>query len=105
MSKKAKVYVHAHFAGVLEEIEKGKKYRFYYLDTYAGEPVSLTMPLSQKIYEYDRFPPFFDGLLPEGFMLDALLRGQKIDRDDFMRQIIAVGHDMVGSVTIEDFNE
>ncbi len=33
---------------------------------YHGAPVSLTMPLANKIYEFNVFPPFFEGLLPEG---------------------------------------
>jgi serine/threonine-protein kinase HipA len=66
-----------------------------------GSPVSLEMPMAQSVYEYDRFPPFFEGVLPEGFMLDSLLKGSKIDRSDFMTQIITVGHDLVGNVTVE----
>jgi serine/threonine-protein kinase HipA len=60
------------------------------------------MPISQKEYLFDRFPPFFDGLLPEGIMLEALLRNGKIDRDDHMSQLLVVGHDMVGNVTVEE---
>ncbi len=59
------------------------------------------MPTSQRIYEYDRFPSFFEGVLPEGMMLEALLRQTKIDRHDLMGQLIAVGGDLVGNVTVE----
>lgn len=45
-------------AGVLEELE-GKKYQCTYFDDYHGAPVSLTMPLTNKIYDFDVFPPFF----------------------------------------------
>ena len=50
---------------------------------------------------FDTFPPFFDGLLPEGFQLEALLRRRKLDRDDKFGQLIAVGADTVGAVTVE----
>ena len=43
----------------------------------------------------------FEGLLPEGFNLDALLRNHKIDRDDNYSQLIATGADLPGTVTIE----
>jgi serine/threonine-protein kinase HipA len=79
MSRKAKVFVDDQQAGVLEELVYKKHYCFSYLEGYKGLPVSLTMPLSQKIYDYEGFPPFFDGLLPEGIMLDALLKKRKID--------------------------
>ena len=101
--KKARVYVNGIEAGVLEENEKGKKYRFIYLDGYKGPSVSLVMPLDQRIYEYKRFPPFFEGLLPEGVLLDGLCHYKKIDRNDLMSQLISVGHDMVGFVTVEEF--
>lgn len=100
--KKANVFVNGTLAGELQEIERSKKYRFIYLKDYKGLPVSLEMPISQLVYEFDRFPPFFEGLLPEGIMLEGLLRQTKIDRYDLMSQIIAVGEDLVGNVTVED---
>ena len=75
---------------------------FFYLEEYKGESVSLTMPLSQREYTFNTFPPFFDGVLPEGMMLDALLRQQKIDRNDLFGQLVTVGRDLVGAVTVEE---
>jgi serine/threonine-protein kinase HipA len=99
--KMAKVFVDGILAGELQELERGKHYRFVYREDYLGSSVSLEMPTNQQIYDYDRFPPFFEGLLPEGMMLDGLLRQTKIDRHDLMSQIIAVGKDLVGNVTVE----
>lgn len=89
-------------AGMLLELEFRKKYQFRYLEGYTGMPVSLTMPLSQKIYEFDTFPPFFDGVLPEGYQLEGLLKIGKIDRNDFFGQLIAVGDDLVGNVIVKE---
>ena len=100
--RRAKVFVGGIFAGILEEQEKKKQYRFIYHEGYAGLPVSLTMPISRKVYEFNRFPPFFDGVLPEGFQLEALLKRQKIDRDDYFQQLMVVGGDLVGNVTVEE---
>ena len=58
------------------------------------------MPVEQREFDYDRFPPFFDGLLPEGWQLEALLRSAKLDRRDYMGQLLAVGSDTVGAVTV-----
>lgn len=99
--KRAKILVNNIHAGELQEIEKGKKYRFIYLEGYQGPSVSLEMPTTQLAYDYDKFPPFFEGLLPEGMMLDGLLRYAKIDRNDLMTQLITVGGDLVGNVTVE----
>lgn len=99
--KTARVFVDGVLAGEIQEIERSRKYRYIYLEDYKGPSVSLEMPLTQLIYEYERFPPFFEGLLPEGIMLEGLLRQSKIDRYDLLGQLIAVGQDLVGNVTVE----
>ena len=93
--RQAKVFINNKEAGVLTELEFGTNYRFEYLDGYAGLPVSLTMPTTQRIFEYNGFPSFFDGLLPEGFQLDALLKIRKIDRNDLFSQLLAVGEEIL----------
>lgn len=98
--RKALVSVHGKRAGVLVEKDDGT-YSFTYDDNYHGEPVSLTMPLNKSVYEFNVFPPFFDGLLPEGFELEALLKKYKIDRYDYFQQLVQVGADLVGAVTVE----
>lgn len=98
----AKVYVMGQFAGVLEEVEPRKQYRFVYRPDYVGPPVSLTMPTSAATYEFNKFPPFFDGVLPEGMMLEGLLRQRKLDVHDCFGQLMAVGGDLVGAVTVQE---
>ena len=100
--RRAEIFVQKKRAGILEEIEIGREYRFCYDNDYNGPPVSLTMPVENRIYEFNKFPPFFDGLLQEGVQLESLLRLCKIDRDDHFSQLIIVGNDMVGSVTAKE---
>ena len=100
--RKVKVYVKGKEAGTLTEVVRGKEYLFEYLDGYDGLEVSRTMPLKEKVYEFDRFPSFFDGLLPEGVQLEGLLKLKKIDKHDYFSQLIAVGGDMVGAVTVKE---
>jgi serine/threonine-protein kinase HipA len=97
--RSAEISIHNRPAGILKEMEKGRRYCFEYFADYVGPPISLTMPVAQQCYEFDRFPPFFEGLLPEGFNLEALLKTAKIDHNDLLGQLIAVGADMVGAVT------
>lgn len=59
------------------------------------------MPVRTEPYTYRKFPPFFEGLLPEGYQLEALLKKAKLDRHDYFGQLIQVGADLVGSVTVE----
>lgn len=99
--RRAEVFVDNRFAGELWELEPKRRYRFSYENSYDGQPVSLLMPLEHRFYEFEGFPPFFEGLLPEGAMLDALLRIRKIDRDDFFAQLIAVGEETIGNVSVK----
>ncbi|MEI8045788.1 MAG: HipA N-terminal domain-containing protein [Bacteroidota bacterium] len=103
--RKAKVYVKGVEAGILTELIQGKEYMFEYHDGYDGLGVSRTMPIKVKVYKFDTFPPFFDGLLPEGIQLEGLLKIKKIDKNDCFSQLISVGEDMVGVVTVKEVTE
>jgi serine/threonine-protein kinase HipA len=103
--RRAEVSMHGMLAGILEEIEAGKKYRFTYFESYNGPSIALTMPMDGKEFIFDRFPPFFDGLLPEGFLLEGLLKQCKLDKSDYLGQLIAVGNDLVGAVTVQEKKE
>lgn len=98
--KTAHIYQQNVFAGVLEALDSDG-FRFIYDSGYPGEPVSLTMPVRQRVWEFAAFPPPFEGLLPEGVQLDALLRRRKLDRSDLFGQLLAVGEDVVGSLQIK----
>jgi serine/threonine-protein kinase HipA len=98
--KLAHIYQQSQLAGLLEAREDGT-YRFTYDSAFHGEPVSLTMPTSQRVWEFSRFPAPLEGLLPEGVQLDALLRLRKLDSSDLFGQLLAVGRDVVGSLRIE----
>ena len=100
--RKADVFIHGFHAGVLEEIRINLAYRYSYDQGYEGPPISRTMPLEMESRLFDRFPSFFEGLLPEGYNLEALLRTLKIDRGDLFGQLMAVGADTTGAVTVRE---
>jgi serine/threonine-protein kinase HipA len=100
--RKAEIFVNNRKAGILTEVEFGRRYLFEYLSDYSGPPVSLTMPVSQSVYEFNGFPAFFDGLLPEGHQLEGLLKYAKLDRNDHFAQLVVVGNDLVGHVTVKE---
>ena len=99
--RKAEVFFEDDLAGQLVETAGGRMYEFLYQPGYDGPPISLTMPVQAEAYLFNDFPPFFDGLLPEGFQLEALLRHKKLDHSDKFGQLLAVGADTVGAVTIK----
>ena len=97
--RQAIVKVHDLEAGILTQADD-KSYRFDYHLGYKNAPVSLTMPVNTEGYVFAMFPPFFDGVLPEGGQLEGLLRTRKIDRNDYFSQLLTVGQDLVGAVTV-----
>ena len=103
--RKAKVFVKGIEAGMLSEMEPRRKYVFEYLDGYNGLEVSRTMPIDQRKYSFNIFPPFFDGLLPEGYQLEGLLKIKKIDKSDNFSQLIAVGEELIGVITVKEILE
>lgn len=99
--RRAEILVNGIKAATLVELD-GRSYEVIYNSEYTGSPISLTMPVRIEKYHFAHFPPFFEGLLPEGGMLEALLRTRKIDRDDLFSQLITVGDDLVGHVTVRE---
>lgn len=95
----AAVHQHGCLAGILRSAEGGG-WSFRYEAGYDGPAVSLTLPVRVGAYDFPGFPAFLEGLLPEGPQLEALLRKHKIDRNDAYRQLVTVGEDLVGSLTV-----
>ena len=101
--RKAFVYVRDRYAGLLEETDNG--YRFQYDAEYLRSnavPVSLTLPLAEKPYASKTLFPFFDGLIPEGWLLDVVIHNWKIDRRDRFGLLLIACKDAIGCVSIQE---
>lgn len=100
--RKADVYVHNWLAGTLLENEDG--YTFQYDPEYVhrdnAEPVSLTLPLSEKPYHNPVLFPFFDGLIPEGWLLEIAEKNWKLNARDRMGLLLTCCKDCIGAVSI-----
>jgi len=99
--RKIEILLNAKPVGELHQ-HSSNDYSFIYNDNYDGQPISRTMPLIRKQFNYERFPPFFDGLLPEGPQLNYLLKSKKIDENDYISQLLAIGDDFVGAVSVKE---
>lgn len=100
--KEANVYMHDNLAGLLTEDENGYRFQYSraYLELDAPEPVSLTLPLTKDAYHSPVLFPFFDGLIPEGWLLDIAERNWKLDPRDRMGILLATCRDCIGAVSI-----
>ena len=100
----AYVYVRDTFAEILRETDSG--YSFIYDDDYLilEKPlaVSLTMPLQKEEYTSKTLFAFFDGLIPEGWLLNVVSHNWKIDRKDRFGILLVACKDPVGNVRIKE---
>ena len=64
-------------------------------------PVSLTLPLRPEPYKDKTMIPFFDGLIPEGWLLDITLKNWKLDNRDRMGLLLVACKDCIGAVSVE----
>lgn len=100
--RKGYVYVRNIFAGVISETDSG--YMFSYDDEYLksenSSAVSLTLPLSSAPYESRTLFSFFDGLIPEGWLLGVVCRNWKIDTKDRFGLLLIACKDGIGDVSV-----
>lgn len=102
--RSANVFFKDLLAGFLEETDRGS-YLFTYASSYLADPkslpISLTMPLKKESYESKLLFPFFDGLIPEGWLLDLAIKNWKLNPRDRMGLLLETCHDCIGAVRIE----
>ena len=67
--------------------------------------ISLTLPKSQKVYESPKFFSFFDGLIPEGYLFQEVIRHWNIPTHDRFGILLKSGADCIGAVTLEEVEE
>jgi len=103
--KKINIRVNGVSAGILEESEDGKKYRFIYDDNYIGESISFTMPVEKKIWEFEKFPEYFENLLPEGLMLDGMCKLNELGKNNYLLQLIAAGKNLLGNIEVQEIKQ
>jgi serine/threonine-protein kinase HipA len=101
--RKAKVLMHKRLAGFLTETEEGYTFLYdkEYLESKTSESVSLTLPLSATQYSNKVMFPFFDGLIPEGWLLEVAEKNWKLKERDRMGLLMACCKDCIGAVSIE----
>jgi len=103
--RKAKIYMHEFWAGTLTEDENGYHFVYEpsYLESAFAEPVSLSLPLSGNKFSSNVLFPFFDGLIPEGWLLEIAERNWKLNPRDRMGILLSTCRDCIGAVSVEPF--
>ena len=100
--RQAAIYVQDVFCGILREDEEGFHFQYDsgYLSGPDALPLSPTMPLTTNSYEKEMMFPVFDGLIPEGWLLEIASRSWKIDPRDRMGLLLACCNDCIGDISV-----
>ncbi|RKN79798.1 HipA N-terminal domain-containing protein [Ulvibacterium marinum] len=100
--RQGEIWVHKDLAGILVEDEEG--YHFSYSPAYLEKenaiPVSLTLPLQEREFHSDFLFSFFDGLVPEGWLLDIAHKNWKLNPRDRIGLLLATCKDCIGNISV-----
>ena len=100
--KRARIFLNNALAGILTEDDLRYEFRYDadYLNSDDAVAVSLTLPLTDKPYRDKVLFPFFDGLIPEGWLLDIAEQSWKISIRDRFSLLLACCKDCIGDVSV-----
>ena len=103
MAKTAKILFDGLLAARLSETDEGYvlQYDEQYLQRPDSKPISLTLPKKQELYTSKVLFPFFDGLIPEGWLLDIVVDYWKVQANDRFELLLTTCRDTIGAVTVE----
>ncbi len=103
MSRKGRVFVQNRYAGLIQETDDGYEFAYdsEYLEREDALAVSLTLPLREEAYTSATLFPFFDGLIPEGWLLNLVEHNWKIDGKDRFALMLVTCKDCIGDVRVE----
>jgi serine/threonine-protein kinase HipA len=104
--RKAEIKIYDTTAGWLVEDENGYHFNYdsSYLKSSNPDPISLTHPLKEQPYTSKILFPFFDGLIPEGWLLDIAQNNWKLNPRDRMGLLMACCKDCIGAVSVHPLN-
>ena len=109
--RQANIYYDNIFCGILTETDDGEytfQYDDKYIENHPEQFITFTIPVSNMLYKEKRLFPFFEGLIPEGWLLDIASKSWKINQNDRMGLLLACCRNCIGAVSIEpkvDTNE
>ena len=106
--RKGKVYYKDHFAGIITETDDGEfvfQYDKDFVKEHPNEFITFTMPVADKPYTDNRLFPFFEGLIPEGWLLDIASKNWKINKNDRMGLLLACCQNCIGAVSVIPIHE
>lgn len=102
--RKGKVFYRDVLAGIITETSDGEyifEYDEQYIENHPRAFVTFTMPVTNEPYSSNRLFPFFEGLIPEGWLLNIASENWKINKNDRMGLLLACCQNCIGAVSVE----
>lgn len=105
--RKAEIKMHNELAGWLSQDEDGYHFQYapMYLQLEGSKPISLTLPMQENKYTSNVLFSFFDGLIPEGWLLEIAEKNWKLNGRDRMGLLMACCKDCIGAVSVYPLTE
>jgi HipA-like protein len=102
MMRRGEVRLDGERVGIIEETGTGSRFRYdrAWLARKDALPISLTMPVREEAYTSRGLIPFFENLLPEGWLLELSTVKLKIAKDDAFGLLLATCADCIGAVEV-----
>ncbi len=103
----AQIYYGNIIAGILKETDEGDfvfTYDKQYIINYPKQFITFSMPVREEPYVENRLFPFFEGLIPEGWLLDIASKNWKINVNDRMGLLLACCQNCIGAVSVKPIN-
>jgi len=101
--RKAKIYYKKDFVGYLTETDDGEyvfTYEEDYVQNHENQFLTFTMPVRREPYKDNRLFPFFEGLIPEGWLLEIASKNWKLNPNDRMGLLLACCQNCIGAVSV-----
>lgn len=102
--RQAKIFYNNILAGTLTETNDGYytyEYNQNYIDNHKDLFLTFSIPVNNTLYKENRLFPFFEGLIPEGWLLDIASKNWKINANDRMGLLLACCQNCIGAVSVE----
>ncbi|MCH7410571.1 HipA N-terminal domain-containing protein [Belliella sp. DSM 111904] len=102
--RQAEIYYKDILAGMLIETDDGEytfQYTEQYIQSFPNQFITFSMPVIDKPYVSNRLFPFFDGLIPEGWLLDIASKNWKLNPNDRMGLLLACCQNCIGAVHVK----
>lgn len=102
--RRAEIYYNDVVAGILTETNEGEytfQYDKEYVVKYPDQFITFSMPVNERPYVENRLFPFFEGLIPEGWLLDIASKNWKINQNDRMGLLLACCQNCIGAVSVK----